>query len=260
MMKGQIYFNWIFVVVIGAVMLTFFVGFAVKYKDLQEKKTEVVFLNNLDNALTNLQSSSFTTSTNIDLPLDININCSSAGYSLFIHQKNDVSYLLASKNKLRNKLYIWYEPYEMPFFVTNFYYLIDDRTNIRINSNFYNEIIGSMPDSFKQRVSSDPNGILIQGNVNEGTVNGNRYTGREMLYAAIFSENYNCFYEIVRREFNKAIIIYQNKASLLSKGGCNYNRILSELNNLQNNFNYQTINNIEQMNRDLATANCPVLY
>ena len=135
-MKGQIYFNWIFVVVIGAVMLTFFVGFAVKYKDLQEKKTEVVFLNNLDNALTNLQSSSFTTSTNIDLPLDININCSSAGYSLFIHQKNDVSYLLASKNKLRNKLYIWYEPYEMPFFVTNFYYLIDDRTNIRINSNF----------------------------------------------------------------------------------------------------------------------------
>ena len=65
MKKGEVYFNWIFILVVGAVFLAFFTGFAIKYKDLQEKKTEIIFLNNLDVALTNLQSSSFTTSTNI---------------------------------------------------------------------------------------------------------------------------------------------------------------------------------------------------
>ena len=83
MNKGQAYFNWVFIIIIGAVFLAFFTGFAFKYKDMQEKKTEIIILNNLDTALTNLQGSSFTTSTSIELPLDINVNCDDNGFDIF---------------------------------------------------------------------------------------------------------------------------------------------------------------------------------
>ena len=258
-MKGQIYFNWIFVIVIGAVMLTFFVGFAIKYKDMQEKKTEVIMLNNLDTALTNLKSSSFTTSTSINLPLDLSVNCdTNKGYNIFINERNWISHLLASKTKLKDKMYIWYQPYEIPFKVTNFYYLIDDSI-VKINSNFYNEIVEDMPETFKNKMISDPNGISIIGNINEGTIDGKSYLGKEMLYAGIFSENYTCFYENVKNEIGKSILIYQNKARILSRE-CNYGLILSQLNNLQNSFSYQTVERLTQLNKDLVSRDCPALF
>ena len=262
-MKGQIYFNWIFVIVIGAIMLTFFVGFAIKYKDMQEKKTEVIMLNNLDTAFTNLKSSSFTTSTNINLPLDIGVNCdTNRGYNIFINEKNWIDHLLASKSKLKNNMQVWYQPYEIPFKVTNFYYLIDDST-VKINSIFYDEIIEEIPESFRDKVVSDPNGISIiflNNNINEGTIDGESYLGKEMLYAGIFSDDYVCFSNNVKNKIEKSILVYQNKAKILSRSGCNYGLILSQLNNLQSNLNYQTVERITQLNRDLASRNCPALF
>ena len=258
-MKGQIYFNWIFVIVIGAVMLTFFVGFAIKYKDMQEKKTEVIMLNNLDTALTNLKSSSFTTSTSINLPLDLSVNCdTNKGYNIFINERNWISHLLASKTKLKDKMYIWYQPYEIPFKVTNFYYLIDNSI-VKINSNLYDDIVEDMPDLFKQRVISDFTGISIVGNLNEGTINGKPYLGKEMLYAGIFSDDYDCFYENVKKRIETSVLIYQNKAQILSRSRCNYGLILAQLNSLQSS-NYQTVKRIEQLNEDLVSMNCPALF
>ena len=255
------HFSWIFIVIVGVIILTFFVGFAVKYKDIQEKKTEIVILNNLDTALTNLQGSSFTTSTSIDLLLDINVDCSKGDFSIFINQKNGVNHLLASKNKLKDKMHIWYQPYEIPFKAANFYYLIDD-SEIKVNSNFYDEIAGNMPASFSGRIVRNSNGINIEGDVNEGTVNGAKYIGKEMMYAAIFSSNYGCFYEGVKKKIDETLLIYQTKAAILNRGGCNYNIILSKLNMLRDfdNVRYSTVEDIERANRELASSGCPVLF
>lgn len=252
------YFNWIFIIVIGAVFLTFFVGFAVKYKDLQEKKTEIIMLNNLDMALTNLQSSSFTTSTNIDLPLDINVKCDN-GFSIFINEKNSVSHLLASRSNLKDKMYIWYQPYEIPFKVTNFYYLIDN-SQIKVNSNF--DVTEGIPDSFKSKIVNDLMGIEVLGNINEGTVNGVKYLGKEMLHAGIFSEHYQCFYDNFKKELDKAILIYQSKASVLSRSGCNYNPILSKVNMLRefDTVHYDIVEDIDRLNRNLVSNDCPSLF
>jgi hypothetical protein len=249
--------------VIGAVFLTFFVGFAIKYKDLQERKTEIIMLDNLDTALTNLQSSSFTTATNIELPLDIGVNCDVNGFNIFINEKNNVNYLLASRNKLKNKMYIWYQPYKIPFKVTNFYYLTDDfNVRINVNQNFFEEIKKDMPDIFKNKIINDPTGINIHGDINEGTVNNIKYLGREMLYAGIFSDNYECFYKNFKKELDKTILIYQNKAVVLSRSGCNYNLILSKLNMLKDfdNVNYDIIDDIDRLNRNLISNNCPSLF
>lgn len=269
MKKGEVYFNWIFILIVGAVFLAFFMGFAIKYKDLQEKKTEIIFLNNLDIALTNLQSSSFTTSTNIELPLDVNINCNNKGYNIFINENNDADYIIASKEKLKNKIYIWYKPYKIPFQATNFYYITDDNPlNIFTNNiELVNSLKNDMPESFSSRLNVfSGNKLIINGDKNKGTMffEGKNipYLGKEMLYAAVLSSNYSCFYDSVKKEMNEAISIYENKARVLSKSGCNYNLILSKMNLLRdiNSVDYSIVENIEEMNRNLISINCPGLF
>src|SRR3989344_1014172 len=261
MNKGQAYFNWVFIIIIGAVFLAFFTGFAFKYKDMQEKKTEIIILNNLDTALTNLQGSSFTTSTSIELPLDINVNCDDNGFDIFINEKNDINHILASRSKLKNRMHIWYQPYEIPFKVTNFYYLTDD-SKIRINSDFYDEIVREAPESFRNKIVYDANGINIEGNINEGSINGVKYLGKEMLFAGIFSDNYQCFYNNFKKKLDETILIYQSKASVLSRSGCSYNLILSKLNMLKNfdDVNYNIADDIGRLNKDLVSSNCPSLF
>jgi len=255
MRKGQIYFNWIFIVVVGAIMLTFFVGFAVKYKDLQEKKTEIVMLNNLDTALTNLQSSSFTTTTHINLPLNVNVGCKEGDFSISINEKNEVSNLLASKSKLKDKMYIWYQPYEIPFRVANFYYLIDDEpVEIDVRNDLYEDIMKGVPELFKDKIINRLGGIPISGDINIGNVDGEVYIGREMLYVAIFSDNYVCFKKRVERELRNAIDVYTHKASKLS---CPYRSLFSELNNLED---YDDVLRIEELHKDLVSGGCDNLF
>jgi len=269
MKKGEVYFNWIFILVVGAVFLAFFTGFAIKYKDLQEKKTEIIFLNNLDVALTNLQSSSFTTSTNIEMPLDVSVNCDDKGYSIFINENNDVDYIIASKEKLKDKIYIWYKPYRIPFQATNFYYINDDSPlNIFTNNiELVNSLKGEMPESFNSRLNVfSGNRFVVNGDMNKGTISidGKNipYFGREMLYATMLSNNYSCFYNNANREINKAISIYENKARILSKSGCNYNLILSKMNLLRNinSADYSIVEDIEKLNKNLISINCPGLF
>ena len=269
MKKVQLYFNCIFIVVVGDVFLVFFTGFAIKYKDLQEKKTEIIILNNLDTALTNLQGSSFTTSTNIELPVNINVNCDSNGYNILINEKNHINHLLASKNNLKKNLLVWYQPYEIPFKITNFYYMVDD-SNINIatnNADLINSIKEEMPEEFKLKINVYPgNNLVVNGDKNMGTVlvegKSIPYLKKEMLYAAVFSSNYSCFYDDTKKRIGDVVSIYENKARILNRGGCNYNLILSKLNLLRDfdHVNYQVIQDIETLNRNLISMNCPGLF
>ena len=177
MKKGEMYFNWVFIVIVGAVFLLFFFGFAVKYKDLQEKKSEIIFLNNFDSALTNLQSSTFTTSTSIEIPIDVSVNCDNRGYNIFINEKNDVDYIIASEEKLNDKIHIWYKPYKIPFQATNFYYIIDDSLNVLTNNvDLVNSLKGEMPENFKSRINVyQGNKLVINGDENKGTISRENY-------------------------------------------------------------------------------------
>src|SRR3989344_4171560 len=232
MKKGEAYFNWIFIMVVGVVFLTFFTGFAMKYKDLQEKKTEMILLNNIDTSFTNLQSSSFTTSTNLELPIEMNVNCNKNGYDFSIKGNNHVSYLLASEKNLKNKIYVWYQPYKVPFRLTEFYYLMDEE-RLKINTNnvpLVNSLKEDMPEEFKSRISVyDGSDLRIEGDENQGTVlvegKSIPYLGKEMLYATVFSSNYSCFYDNFVQRINTALSIYEKKSILLARNGCNYNLI-----------------------------------
>jgi len=269
MKKGEMHFNWIFIMIVGAVFLAFFTGFAIKYKDLQERKTEITMLNNINTALTNLQSSSFVISTRIDLPLDINIDCSNNGYSIFINEKNKADVLIASKKNIKRSMHAWYQPYKIPFKITNFYYLTDDSPiNIATNNvNLVNSIKEEMPDDFKSKINVyNGNNFVVNGDLNKGTVTVDEkevpYFGKEMLYAAVLSSNYSCFYNNIKNEINKAVSIHESKARILTKSGCNYNLILSKINLLSdiNDLDYGIVKSIEDLNKNLISINCAGLY
>lgn len=261
-MKSQIQFNWIFVVVAGAIILLFFTGFAFKYKDLQEKKQEIIFLNNFDRALTNLQSSGFKTSTSLELPLDIKVECD----GIYVNEKHETLNLFFSPEELSDKIYVWYYPFEYPFRITNFYFLIDDEVNIETNNpDLVDELIMDMPTTFRERVSLGVGKkINIQGDINEGIVIIDNkqypYYGKALLYGAIFSDNYECLLNKVNLRVEDAIDSYQNKIDVLRLSGCNYNLISNKLNELKLTKDYDIIEDIENMNKDLASMDCPVVF
>jgi len=226
-------------------------------------------LNNFDSALTNLQSSTFTTSTSIEIPLDINVRCNNNGYSIFVNENNDIEYIIASKEKLKNKIYVWYQPYNIPFHATNFYYMVDDNPlNIFTNNvNLLNSMKEEMPENFKSKLNVyQGDKIIINGDENKGilSVDGNNipYLGKEMLYGVMLSGNYSCFYDQAIKEIDRAVLIYENKARVLGRSGCNYNLVLSRMNALRdlNNINPSIIDDIENLNRNLISINCPALF
>jgi len=262
-MKSQIQFNWIFVVVAGAVILLFFTGFAMKYKDLQEKKQEIIFLNNFDKSLTNLQSSGFKTSTSLNLPFNVNFDCG----SIRVNEEHETSNLFFSPATLRNKVYIWYYPLEHPFSVTNFYFLIDDSgLNIQTNNQaLVNELIEDMPEIFKDKIHiGSGKSVNIQGDINNGIViiNGQShpYYNKALLYGALFSDNYACLLNKVNSRFNAVIDGYLNKINIIQRSGCNYGLIYNQLTLLKTNKDQVLLQNIEDLNQGLASLNCPVVF
>ena len=261
-MKSQIQFNWIFVLVAGSIILLFFVGFAIKYQDLQEKKQEIVFLNNFDRVLTNLQSSSFKTSTSIDIPLDLNVDCN----GFYINERHESINLFFSSNKLENRVYVWYYPFEHPFQTADFYFLVDDEITIDTNNpEIIEDLIYEMPETFKSKVKlGQGKEIDIQGDLNGGivTIDGEQYEyyGQGLLYGAVFSDDYGCLLNKVNLRFDGVIESYLNKINVLKKSGCNYNQIYSKLNALKMDKSYELIQDIENLNQDLASADCPVVF
>jgi len=261
-MKSQIQFNWIFVVVVGAIILLFFAGFAMKYQGLQERKQEIIFLNTFDKSLTNLQSSGFRTSTSLNLPLDIKVGCD----NIYINEEHGTSNLFFSPTSLKDRIYIWYYPLEYPFKVTNFYFIVDDSgVNIDTSSSVIMELIEDLPENFKDKVNlGSGKSIEVNGDINNGIVVIDEvpfsYYSKALLYGAIFSDNYDCLFNKVNSRFDNTIDSYLNKISLIQRSGCNYGQIYTQLEALKISKDYLLVTNIENLNQNLASAGCPVVF
>ena len=100
-MKSQSELNWVFILIIGAIILAFFTAFAFKYKSLQDEKTSIEILNTMDNSLTSLKTSPYATFDSINLPLDVQVTCN----NLIINEKTYATKnLLFSQKKLSKKM------------------------------------------------------------------------------------------------------------------------------------------------------------
>ena len=269
-MKAQTELNWVFILVAGAIILVFFTAFAFKYKSLQEEKLAIELLNNLDNTLTRLKSTPYTTYDEINLPVEVEITCD----KIKINDQNfKTNNLLFSQAKLKNKMLIYYKQFKSPFKIANFYYISDSSRKFNLiydltTQSYVITLIDNLPKDLKEKFSysslqkreANIKNIEIK-NLNNNKIlvdNQELYLNDELVYAAIFSDNFICMNEKIEKEINKAIEVYKNKILVIKKPGCNYGSFLTYLDDLKQDFSYT--NSIEELNNNLAKDNCPTLY
>lgn len=270
-MRSQSELNWVFILVAGAIILVFFTGFAFKYKDLQEQKTAIEILTTLDNTLTSFKSSPYKTFDEINLPIKLEITCN----EIKVNNENfKTNNLLFSQARLKNKMFIYYVPFKAPFKISDFYLISDLNRKFHLvhdssTQSYIIELINNLPQELQRKFTYSTlqkNEANVK-NVQIKSLNNNKisidnqeiYLNDDLVYAAIFSDNFNCMQEKINKEINNAVNVYKNKALTLNKPNCNYNAFLTYLDKIkENDFTY--VNSIETLNEDLTNDNCPTLY
>lgn len=282
-MKSQSQFNWIFIIIAGAIILTFFVNFGLRYKSLQDEKLSIELLINLDNALFNLQASPFNTFDVVNIPKDLEITCNNfkIGNRNYSNDK-----LIFSPKHLKDKIYIYYKPFNFPFKIENFYYIIspDDKFYLiasdQKSREFAQSLINDLLGGFRQNIAIESTRqatgknifintaanindvkIILQDNKISINYNNKLYEdlNQELVYGVIFSDNFDCVYNKLKPSLEKTISSYQSKLILLQSSNCNYSPFVQYLNKLRE-LKHENIKPVEALNQNLASLNCPVLY
>ena len=267
-MKSQAEFNWIFIIIAGAIILAFFTGFAFKYKALQEEKISVQLLTRLDNTLSSLKSSPFRTLDKINLPNEINITCNDI---IVNGEKFRTNNLLFSQGTLSKEMIIYYRPFKLPFKIADFYLITDSSKKYNLvydssTQNYVVSLINDLPDDLQTKFSYSTTEKTNQINVRVTNLNNNKlrvnnqeiYKNDDLVLAAIFSNEFNCMNEKVQLELNKVVQVYEDKALTINQDTCNYTPFLTYLDRLKDDYSYSS--SIEDLNDNLAATNCPVLY
>lgn len=281
-----IQFNFIFVIVAGAIILSFFTGFAFRYKDLQEDRNEIEVLKTFDNALYALQSSSLLTTKEANLPTRVEFDCD----NIIVNDKKlkTSKYIFAPTSLGKNTL-IWYNPWKFPFRIADFYYIIPKTQKFYLvydseSKNFVDSLIEKVPEKLQNNLYALPlnqvpgkkgklifftntvNNLQIIPSMYEeyGFVKYNdkqtEYIGFPLLFGAIFSKDineYNCLKNKAIKDLNSIYKVYQNKASVLKSqpllAFCNYDAIIPEFNIQTTNAQelYQKAQNLGEINKQI---------
>jgi len=120
----ELHFNWIFILIAGAIIFVFFINIVNKQKDLSEIKTSVTIVTSLESILTGAQVSTDTINI-VDLPkVDIGFECNR--YFIGAVPKQIKGNVIFAPSLLKGKkLITWALDWNMPYRVTNFLYLTD---------------------------------------------------------------------------------------------------------------------------------------
>ncbi|MBT3394962.1 hypothetical protein HOA59_02055 [archaeon] len=269
-------FSWVFAVFAGMIIFMFFMGFGVKYMDLQETKESAAIARNFNNLVTSAKSSEQYLSYSPNIPpfklfFDLD-DCS----TFWIN--DDVSLrvfgIVFGSNALSSDYVIWSKSWYAPFRVDNFVYVSDVSRKYYFDPSFAS--LSSLMEEKFLIVSnpSDADVVVLPidvGNIYPGSEivvssssvkfveEGSEFSHHsdEFIYAAIFSNDafqYKCNYDklIERFEFMKSSYLY--KAQNL--GGCNYSPIISALGSLS----VDDSSALESENLALSNFECEVVF
>lgn len=121
----EVQFHWIFILIVGAIILLFFTTIILKQKAVSEERLSVDVLNSMDSILTGAIISPQTLHS-IDAPnVDIEFTCED--YSIGRFSKTLGKYVVFSPDLLRGReIMPWALPWDTPYRVTNFLFLTTD--------------------------------------------------------------------------------------------------------------------------------------
>ncbi|MFH0979044.1 MAG: hypothetical protein V1837_07135 [Candidatus Woesearchaeota archaeon] len=172
----EVQFNWIFVLIVGAIILSFFVGIVLKQKDVSIKTIGVKLAYDLETITTGAEVSKETAQI-IKVP-DLGISFSSKGclrqYTIGTGTKQYKEKVIFAPDRIEGtELLSWTLPWYMPYRNTNFllfssrylrYILVNDETNEGIA--LVNKVKGILPEVVYSEVikSSQMNSVINQKN------------------------------------------------------------------------------------------------
>ena len=168
----EIQFNWIFILIAGAVILIFFGYLVTRIQGTAEEKTSTTVLSNLDTILTGAGVSTGTLNT-LRMPGD-DIELSCQRFSIGSLRKSIESNVIFGPRRIRGKeMLTWTQEWSVPYRVTNFLYWSSpqvryifvfecnyDSSNQVCDSNSYrtmSRINNTIPEEFNVELRSTDN-------------------------------------------------------------------------------------------------------
>lgn len=120
----EVHFNWIFVLIAGAIIFVFFINVVNRQREFSEIKTSGTIITNLESILTGAQISTNTVNF-VDMPkVDIGFECNR--YFIGAVPKQTKGNVIFSPDLLKGKrLITWALDWSLPYRVTNFLYITD---------------------------------------------------------------------------------------------------------------------------------------
>lgn len=120
----ELHFNWIFVLIAGAIIFAFFITIVNKQREFSEIKTSGTIITNLESILTGAQVSTNTVNL-IEMP-KVNIGFECDRYFIGPAPKQTKGNVIFAPNLLKGKKIIaWALEWNLPYSVTNFLYITD---------------------------------------------------------------------------------------------------------------------------------------
>lgn len=146
-----IQFNWIFVLVAGAIILLFFSTIITRQRGISEVSTSNLLIKNIEAILSGAEVSTGTLNK-VNIPkTEIEFSCNRFRIGKVSRQLEVMSIFTPSKIKT-NQLITWTIDWSLPYRITNLLYLTSPEIRYVFvgNSPFAKEIFGSIPDEIKK--------------------------------------------------------------------------------------------------------------
>lgn len=169
-------FNWIFVIVAGAIILVFFVGFGMQYATLQKSRESTSISRSIDQMINGLKGQEQYKEIDINTVFNFGFKCD--GYIINNDPRSYMNLsgkiIFTQKNYNVKSLYAWVKEFKRGFKVDNVIYLIDKDKKFYLindgNEQYASEIYNQIPESFtniKLLSLNELSNVNLIGNNNE---------------------------------------------------------------------------------------------
>ncbi len=161
----ELHFNWIFVLIAGAIIFIFFINIINKQRELSEARASGTIITNLESILTGAQISTDTVNI-IDMPkVDVGFECN----RYFIGQvpKQTKGNIIFSPDLLKGKKMItWALDWNMPYRITNFLYITDPQLRYIIvdDSDVGSKIFNVLPEEINKELIKPSSEVVDKNN------------------------------------------------------------------------------------------------
>jgi len=165
----EVHFNWIFVLIAGAVIFVFFINIVNKQREFSDIKTSSTIITNLESILTGAQVSTGTVNI-VDMPrIDIGFECNR--YFIGPAPKQTKGNVIFAPSLLKGKQMItWALDWNMPYRVTNFLFITDPQVRYIIVHDGNTETVANnlkddeLPKEMNKEVISSGSSVTDKNN------------------------------------------------------------------------------------------------